>query len=442
MNSKHSAAALFMLAATTWANGPDPAVTTAEAREAAQARLATALSLSAPEPAPEGDDGHLVDWTWKGGLGFQTRDGRVKGKLGGRIQTDLSFLDLDDGLRGAGFDGSDGAEFRRARIFFEGSVDDYFFKAQYDFAGTATDDQDKRPGFKDVYLGKKDLVGNADLKVGNHKEPLSLNELTSSKYITFLERALPNAFAPGRHVGASVYSTAFDEALNWAFGVYKGNTDDAGFAQEDGGYAVTARVSGTPVYSDDGETLVHLGIAYTMRDNESARYRSRPEVHISDRLVDTMALASDDTSTGGIELAGVFGPFHGAAEYMLTSVEGTSGASDFDFSGYYAQLGWFITGESRPYKRSSGVWDKVKPSSPHGEGGYGAVEAAVRYSAIDLTDGGVTGGEENNIALALNWYLNQNVRVSSNFITGKVDLGGALDDETVNALVFRFQFIW
>ncbi len=64
--------------------------------------------------------------------------------------------------------------------------------AQYDFAGGDAD-------FKDVYVGLKKLPGVGTLKVGHFKEAFGLEELTSSKYITFIERSLPTeAFAPSR----------------------------------------------------------------------------------------------------------------------------------------------------------------------------------------------------------------------------------------------------
>lgn len=54
------------------------------------------------------------------------------------------------------------------------------------------------------------------LTLGNHKMPFGLEELTSSKYITFMERSAANeAFSVGRQNGLSV-GTHGD---NWTFAV-------------------------------------------------------------------------------------------------------------------------------------------------------------------------------------------------------------------------------
>ena len=42
------------------------------------------------------------------------------------------------------------------------------------------------------------------IQIGSQYEPFSMETLTSSKHITFIERALPGALAPDRHVGAKV----------------------------------------------------------------------------------------------------------------------------------------------------------------------------------------------------------------------------------------------
>jgi phosphate-selective porin OprO/OprP len=393
----------------------------------------TSLELTATSSEPVSlpvADG-TITWSWKNGLRFQTDDGSVKGKFGGRIHYDLSWLDIDDSL---GLDDADGAQFRRARMFVSLDVDDFFMKAEYDFAGQDVD-------FNDVWIGRYDVLGSADLKVGHMKEPFSLDYLTSANNITFLERSLMESLTLGRNTGAQLSDT-LGESANWAVGVFK-NANDAGTNQMDGDYAATARVSGSPLYRDGGRELLHVGAAYSMRDAAELRFRQRPELHLAPFTLDTGTIPAEDVSYANLECAGVFGAAHFQAEVTSVSASGTGGSPDFDATGFYGQIGWFLTGESRPYKRGSGTFDRVVPRASYGsEDGSGAWEVAVRYSSVDLTDGAIVGGEQDDVIVGLNWYLTPNLRICTDYVIGSVDLGAGLDDEDVNALMTRVQFDW
>ena len=65
--------------------------------------------------------------------------------------------------------------------------------------------------------------------------------------------------------------------------------------------------------------------------------------------------------------AWVQGPFSLQGEYMHADYDAPA-VGDPSFSGYYAYGSYFITGESRAYKQSSGAFDKVKPKKNFGLG--------------------------------------------------------------------------
>ena len=76
----------------------------------------------------------------------------------------------------------DGAEFGRTQLSVPGLICCHLqFKVEYDFAGGETE-------FKSVYwvLNGLPVVGN--VRVGHSNEPFGLEEQTSSKYISFMER--------------------------------------------------------------------------------------------------------------------------------------------------------------------------------------------------------------------------------------------------------------
>ena len=385
-------------------------------REASgKAAAAAAPAVSAEGEAPEGWKAY-----WKDGFRFERNDGLFKLKMGGRVQLDVAGITADDamlmeynvdGLRGIG------TEFRRARLFMEGSFYEHgIFKAQYDFAGN---DEVK---FKDVFIGLRKLPGVGTVRAGHFKEAFSLDELTSSKYITFMERALPvEAFAPSRNTGIGFHDAVLDERMTWAVGGFRGDTPDGEARFEQGAnYDVTARLTGLPVYANEGRQLVHLGFAYSHSfSDDGVRYRSRPEAHLSPvRFVDTGVVATQGVDTLGGEFAMVMGPFYAQAELIAALVDGGRNNPDPNFWGGYGQVSWFLTGENKKYKTSVGVFDRVKPKNRFSlkEGGWGAWELAARYSYLDLNDKGIRGGIQSDTTLGVNWYLYSNLRLMLNWV--------------------------
>jgi len=358
---------------------------------------------------------------WKEGVNLATLDGDFKLKIGGRLQTDWFFSSEDRDIKSNVGEQEDGVEFRRARIYFSGLIyGNVEYKLQLDFAG---DDAD----FKDAYLGLTDFPLGT-LRMGHFKEPFSLDELTSSKYITFMERALPNAFAPGRNTGFMLHNVASDERMTTAIGVFR-DTDDNGENVDDGGYNITSRVTALPIYENKGAQLLQLGAACSYRNpDNSIQYRQRPEAHLTDRFVDTGSFAGDQVDLVGLEAAWVNGPFSLQGEYMMAEADRIGGGSDVKFDGYYVQASYFLTGEHRKYKTTEGAFSRVKPNNNYSSaGGPGAWEVKARYSGLDLNDRDINGGELDNISAGLNWYLNPNTRILWDFVHADKDHVGQAD---------------
>ena len=369
---------------------------------------------------------------WKNGIRFQTADKAFSFKFGGRIMNDWAFMSEDESLKAAIGQLQDATtEFRRARLYISGAVyEKVIFKGQYDFAGGDAD-------FKDVYVGLKKLPGVGTLKVGHFKEAFGLEELTSSKYITFMERSLPVIFAPSRNTGVGVSNTALNKRLTWAAGLF---LDTGGYGDEDdaeNSAAATARITGLPWYGGK-DRLLHLGLSYTNRDakDDAVEYDQSPEAHLAPDFVDTGSIAADSENRFGVEVALVYGAFSLQGEYMGANVE-TPDGSDPSFSGYYAYASYFLTGENRAYKNSSGTFDRVKPKTNFGKGGTGAWEVALRFSGLDLNDDPIQGGELEDITFGLNWYLNPNVRTMFNYVLADLDTVG---DAEIVQLRFQIDF--
>ena len=292
------------------------------------------------------------------------------------------------------------------------------------------------------------------MRIGHQKEPFSIGELTSSKYIAFAERALPNLFSPGRNTGIGF--DGGNDRFSWGAGWYY-ETPDTGNSISKDATNLTGRFVFRPIFEDSGERMLHIGVAATDKDtfgvSDDFRLRSRFEFHDSgDRPVDTGTFFTDGQQSIVAELAGVFDSFWFSGEYFDSEVDrfddqetGTGPTTTVGFDGYYAQAGYYITGEHRRYKASSGTWDRQKPQDPIDKVGGEPGEVAVRYSDLDLSDQTIDGGTLDSLTLALNWYPTSNTRFMLNYIMSTREDGQFIEDteERINGdidvIVLRAQ---
>lgn len=385
-------------------------------------------------PLPSSAAGGATDLRlyWKDGLRMESADKQLRFKIGGRIMNDWAWIDADDDLEASVGTQTNGTQFRRARLYVAGELyERIVFKAQYDFAGGDAD-------FKDVLLGIKHVPFLGEIRVGRFKEPMGLEELTSSKYITFMERSLTSPFVAGRNSGFGFQANALDQNLTYAAGVFL-DTDGFGTSKDDK-YNISMRVTGTPINREG--TLVHLGVSYRHSDfaNSQVNLGARPEVHLADKFVNTGTFTASDGDTVGAEFAAIVGPASLQAEYFWMGTN-ASASSDPHFQGLYAMASYFVTGESRHYDPKKGIFKRVTPRSNFlsGEGGCGAWEVAARFSTLDLSDESIDGGEIWNVTAGMNWHLNPNTRVMLNYIHSRVDEGGLTGNADADMVQTRFQ---
>jgi phosphate-selective porin OprO/OprP len=403
-----------------------PFAPSAYAQDAALAERVDALEKKLA--ALDASSATALNGAWKNGYVFASPDNAFKLQFSGRLQLDAAFFDADEDMEAANGAFNDGVDLRRMRLALKGTMyHNVDFILEYDF-GTDS--------FASTYITLKNVPTLGNIRVGNIIEPMGLEELCSNNHITFLERGTITAFNPVYNMGVMAFNTALDKRATWALGVFK-DTGGNGDSVSNEAWAVTTRITGLPYAANDDRRYLHLGASASLRDvdrdSNSYRIRSRPMANIAPYVVNTGNLPADQVTLTGLEALYTLDSVSLQSEWMLATVERTAGddgaLDDVDFSSFYVQASWFITGEHRPYNRSGATPSRIKPNqNATGKAwGAGAWELAARFDRIDLTDGDVTGGEMDSVTLGLNWYLNPFTRVMLNYINADVEDEGTAD---------------
>ena len=367
--------------------------------------------------------------------------------VNGVFQADSGWIHQDTASEKAYGQIQDGSDFRRARLSAKGSVTEttnYFFQMDFGFFG--------RPTFTDVWVEQTKVPFFGNVRIGQWKQPFSLEVVSSFRYTTFMERSvLFQAFTPFRHLGIGFYDHADDLSMTWAASAFRTGQDQyGGTLSSDGGYGSSERLTWVPSWECDGKNYLHLGLGHFFNapPGDTVNFRTIPEFFVGANgpgAVGTSGQAVPGGSNGtpffvatgdlnvpyynvlGSELLWVQGPVSLQSEAMVNLVNQGSGSTAV-LPGAYAQMGYFLTGEHRPYDRKTGAIDRVIPKSNLGydgkscHTGCGAWEVAGRWSYLDLNDSAIRGGTIMDYTAGVNWYWNPYTKMVFNYVHSTSDL--------------------
>lgn len=226
---------------------------------------------------------------------------------------------------------------------------------------------------------------------GRFPEPFGLAAQQGSRAGLMMEAPMAAALGPGFGLGGAVNLGGDD----WGFtgGLFTSSSvvsDEevlTGAREED---AITLRYTRTQFRTED--RVLHLGLGFSDREptSEAFRFVAIPEsVLLRGLQVSSGFLPGDGISYSllGAEVGFAQGPLLLQAEYVAAELPDFGlGSGKSVYRGYYAEAGWVLTGERRPYSTRRGAFGPVSPGSRWGEGAWGAWELAARYSVVDLTD--------------------------------------------------------
>jgi phosphate-selective porin OprO/OprP len=303
----------------------------------------------------------------------------------------------------------------------------------------------------DVNLGWK--FGNGQhVQLGQFKQPLGLEELSSSKHNDFISKAaITNTWALSRRLGGSYGVSGKQWSMRAAFFTRELTRDNAM------GDGVALRGTWAPLHGD-GRTL-HLGLAHARYDAELAgtrdaqRWRARPQADMAAvRLVDTGLLVdADSVQTTGLEAMWLQGPLKLQAEAMRSITRRHGDFDDFTGNGAYASALWNVTGEAFGYKNGGPA--TPAPAKPLA----GMLQLGLRYDTLDLDDGrlpttpattveGVLGGRMDAWTLGANYYWRSNFKLALNYVRAssrKYDAARqAVRHDDPGAVELRAQVHW
>ncbi|GIL41301.1 OprO/OprP family phosphate-selective porin [Roseiterribacter gracilis] len=381
---------------------------------------------------------------------LSTRDGEFTFQMFGRVHFDAaSYFDQKKGTQ----DLNSGTNARRIYWGVQGKfARDWEYELSVNAGGSGNDGPVNLLDARLTYAG----LPGVKIDIGYINPFLNLEEATSSNDIVFFERAAQSNIIEGLAGtdGRSAIGVRSNGdrwfAHSYLTGSAANNNPNGNSGDEQ--LAVIGRGVFLPYKSDRG--VIHVGVngtyvfqtpqLNTPGGKRVLNYSERPELRVDGtQFLNT----SNNNATGGsynidrayeygLEFLAIYDALHLQGQYSRfgldtrdITVPGSAAkiSPNVEFSGWYAQASYMLTGEQKPYNIGTGAPGPLTPIRPFSlsEGGWGAWEVGLRYSTVNLNDASqgfiVNGGRQRVWTAALNWYVNRNVRFLFDYINGDVD---------------------
>lgn len=392
--------------------------------------------------------------TSNGGLSYVRTDNLSHWlKISGVVRVDETFF--MGNYRDKQSDFPSGSNLRAADIYLDGGIGyNWEYTLAMQFAG-------RRFSFSDVWVAYSGFMENNQVFVGRVPgQWFGLDNANSTSWNPFLERSLQaNAFYPGDGLGVMTDFWWDNSAITLTAMQpdQRGQGDIVPPGVRDH-WQGTVRVTLAPIH--EYGNVWHFGISGAYRELVSTvegfpspslippipggvAYATRP----SARAKDTAALVNTVVGNNGlpiranhvrlfnIEAARQCGSLLVEGEYTNAFVHRVgSSLGSLRFEGWSVQGRYLLTGEIHEYDVRDGGFGSLKPNRS-----YGAFEVAARYDFIDLNDKDVRGGSEHNVTVGLNWFVNQQVRLSANYIRAAIHPANDVSKRNLDIIGMRAQ---
>lgn len=268
-----------------------------------------------------------------------------------------------------------------------------------------------------VMIGVPELWGH--LFVGRTKEGFSLNKVMNGYAGWTMERQMAIDVIPILADGIKWLGFLPKQKILWNVGIY------ADWLSKNQSFSTyrwqwAARVGILPMYNEARKEVFHVAFNYRygQPEDKTIRVRSRPEANPAPFFVDAGTMNADYSNHYGIEAYYRKGPWLFGTEMYTHSFHAAGGGNPV-FAGGDLVATFILTGETRPYNTTTGIFGFVPVSKPLFKGGLGAWELVFRYSNLDLND--VKGGRFWRFTPMVNWYMTKDLRLELAYGYGVLD---------------------
>jgi phosphate-selective porin OprO/OprP len=392
----------------------------AENKKFVESRIDKDVSDSVKYRQARANDGSVTE----NGIGLKSKDGNNTIQLTGRLHMDYRQYTPDYGTGQTTDSYQNLAEVRRARFGVRGQfAKDFKYQLLANFGNDAGSSSTTTTA-DEMWVN---YAANPEMQFqfGLFKMPFSLEQLTSSNNIDFMERSLigntDGEFIPAKETGFMLHGIP-KPGLTYALALSRGRANKD--AVSDGfdyiGRVTTnfAELQGSKAY------VAHLGAAYSTGEIKSGVIPAsgRTEARTQSGWFTGSALSGVTTRTRqGLEAAFAYNGLKVQGEHFQFNYDPTTG-NDQKINGYYVQAVYNLTGESHAYKDGTFGW--IKPNNPIDKGGRGAWQVGVRMSEFDASDISVATGKSNRataMTYGITWFATDNLRFMLNYIDTKFD---------------------
>ena len=329
---------------------------------------------------------------------------QVEAKVTGRVQFDARVIDNSFNALADRDSASaaDNFEVRRARIGVSGTINkDIAYEVVGNGVGGTTN-------WIDTAFINYGFNKNAQVRTGRFKQPFSLEEMTSSNNIDFMERSYGNQMVPGKRLGAMLHGEPMT-GLTYGVSIYQDGFNEISNQNSLGTKQAARLTLNLAQLNDIKDTVLHVGLGYTGGDSQvtptssantqetvSAKTRAtivgfrsenrgmsnvyRAQIGGDKLISEAYGASANNVATvnqklRGIEFAAARGPFkfqmenfnskYSASGYAeeLTTTSGFDTSVGVQVKAQYLEVMYNITGESWADSYKNGAFGGVKPKT-------------------------------------------------------------------------------